>query len=323
MKSVNVQAVYYCYDLTITNSGSFGTYGKNDDDLYYQMGLIFERLDDPIFLSNVTRETIDKIFLFNIEEIGRVFTIFSDTHAIDEMDKHGYVRENNIGLLLSGAFNACNDAEHKVENAKSALEVVEARLKKLEAEFAEIEAGDNCECDGGYRDNSERNNGGHVKKIEDAKHAMEATRARVEKRRGALDKAEELVRKTDVVRKYIMNLALDKFELTSEDALKQVEEIKQKEEEERNSEPINKRARHNIAVLKSAKNKSENANNAENSAQNADDACGTGDAVGARGADGACGADGANSADTTSNASDNYQHNSAASDPSLLKAIWG
>ena len=306
MKSVNVQAVYYCYDLTITNSGSFGTYGKNDSDLYYQMGLIFARLDDPIFMSNVTRETIDKIFLFNIEELGRLFTMFADTHAIDEMQKHGYVRENNAAHLLSGAFIACEDAQHKVENARDALEVVEARLDKLEGELAAAQAaagvagcgnddaegaGEAAGANGAEGSSNAEDAEDAAKKLEQAKKAVESTRARAEKRRGVLSDAEELTTNTTKVRDYIFALCERDFSLSKENLKAQVEAIKQEKEEARKNEPANKRSRGAAGVSAGA-------------------------AAAAKGG----------AADITpddSSDSNKYEHYSAANDPALQKAIWG
>ncbi len=306
MKSVNVQAVYYCYDLTITNSGSFGTYGKNDDDLYYQMKLIFERLDDPVLMSSVTRETIDKIFLFNIEELGRLFTMFSDTHAIDEIDKYGYVRENNIGLLMSGAFIACADAEHKVENARDALCVVEARLEKLEGELEEAKAA----LENSGSENTETGSEKDAKKtLEQAKKAVESTRARAEKRRGVLVRAEELVGKTSVVRDYVLKLALDKFEIDECEAVKLVENIKLEKEEAQRKEPMNKRRGGVAANTNGNASKTASTNTSSN--------------AGANTSANANGGTSTSSENTAEHKKDDYHPKSAGSDPALRKAIWG
>ena len=131
MKGFNVEAVYFCYDLTITNSSSFDLGEKCVDELHDQIKLIQKRLDDPIFLSPVTKDTIDKMFAQNMDEICYVCSKNNDVEAIEKIGEQGYFTEKTLAMALEGV--------HKAEYLP-AIEQVEEVAKELGFDPEELTA---------------------------------------------------------------------------------------------------------------------------------------------------------------------------------------
>ena len=96
MQSLDVEFIYRGYDLTITNAAKFDNKSGDDLALYDQVRLLVERLEDPIFLRPVHRNTIDKMLTFNIVEICKAVARHDDRPTIDKLLEMGYLNKGNI-----------------------------------------------------------------------------------------------------------------------------------------------------------------------------------------------------------------------------------
>lgn len=96
LQSMDVEFIFRGYDLTITNSAKFDNKGDDDLALYDQVCLLVERLEDPLFLRPVHKDTIDKMFTFNIVEICKAVARHDDRATIDKLVELGYLNKENI-----------------------------------------------------------------------------------------------------------------------------------------------------------------------------------------------------------------------------------
>lgn len=95
MKEVDVEMVFRGYDLSITNAAKFDA---QDDDLalYDQAKHLIARMKTPIFLAPVHKDTIAKMFTFNLLEICVALARHDDRDAIDDLVGLGYLKASNI-----------------------------------------------------------------------------------------------------------------------------------------------------------------------------------------------------------------------------------
>lgn len=96
MKEVDVEMVFRGYDLTITNAAKFD---KDEDDgiaLYDQAKHLIGRMQNPIFLAPVHKDTINKMFEFHLADICVAIAKHDDRTAIDDLVGLGYLNKENI-----------------------------------------------------------------------------------------------------------------------------------------------------------------------------------------------------------------------------------
>lgn len=94
MKELDVEMVFRGYDLTITNAAKFDA---QDEDLalYDQAKHLIARMKNPIFLAPVHKDTITKMFTFNLGEICVAIAKHDDREAIDDLVEMGYINADN------------------------------------------------------------------------------------------------------------------------------------------------------------------------------------------------------------------------------------
>ena len=138
MKCFSLESVYRCYDLTITNSSSFDLGDECVDELYSQIKLILKRLENKIYMSSVTSDTINKMFAHNMDEICKVAGLHSDLDVVEGMNKNGFITRDTILKAIEGAGLAGSAAlEERLRQI--AVEDLGIDLEELEAEAARAE----------------------------------------------------------------------------------------------------------------------------------------------------------------------------------------
>lgn len=95
MKEMDVEMVFRGYDLTITNAAKFDA---DDEDLalYDQAKHLIGRMQNPIFLAPVHKDTIEKMFAFHLVDICIAIAKHDDRTAIDDLVELGYLNADNI-----------------------------------------------------------------------------------------------------------------------------------------------------------------------------------------------------------------------------------
>ena len=96
MKELDVEMVFRGYDLSITNAAKFDSQEEDNLALYDQAKHLIARMKNPIFLAPVHKDTITKMFTFNLEEICVAIAKHDDRDAIDDLVDLGYLNADNI-----------------------------------------------------------------------------------------------------------------------------------------------------------------------------------------------------------------------------------
>lgn len=95
MKEMDVEMVFRGYDLAITNAAKFDA-ADEDLALYDQAKHLIGRMQNPIFLAPVHKDTIEKMFTFHLTDICVAIAKHDDRTAIDGLVELGYLNADNI-----------------------------------------------------------------------------------------------------------------------------------------------------------------------------------------------------------------------------------
>ena len=99
--AVSVQDLLEHYDNAIANASSFdAVLGGVALDLYDQAVRILERLRDPVFLTEVNRQILERVLRQHLDEVCVAVAKRDDRAAVDALVELGFVRADNIDALI-------------------------------------------------------------------------------------------------------------------------------------------------------------------------------------------------------------------------------
>lgn len=93
---VNVFAFFEHYDASIVNASSFDSMSEDGLDLYEQAKLVMNRLEDPVFLTDVNRGMYENILNNHIEDICVEVTKHDDRDSMNKLLDLGFLNADNI-----------------------------------------------------------------------------------------------------------------------------------------------------------------------------------------------------------------------------------
>ncbi len=99
--AVSVQGLLEHYDNAIANASSFdAVLGGGALDLYEQVVRIMERLRDPVFLTDVNRQILERVVRQHLDDVCVAVARRDDRAAVDALVELGFVHEDNIDRLI-------------------------------------------------------------------------------------------------------------------------------------------------------------------------------------------------------------------------------